>query len=97
MAPTASNSKAALTGAGASVLVCFLAPLADRRDMVGDLCLLLLMAFIGIPAWFFVFSVKRQDMVDGWMFETTLVKRIASWLAAAIATAFVLMLVQELS
>ena len=96
MTLTASNSKAALTGVGASVLGCLLAPVADRRDVVGSICLLLLVAFIALPAYFFVFGIKRQDMVGDWMLETSLVKRIASWLASAAATAFVLMLMQRL-
>jgi len=96
MTATASNNAAALTGVGASVLGYLFGPLADRRDAVGSVCLFLLVAAIGIPAYFFVFGVKRDGTVAGWLFEPALLKRVALCLAGAISTAFVLILVQKL-
>ncbi len=95
MTATASNNASALTGVGASVLGHLVGPLADRRDTVGSVCMLLLAAGIGIPACFFVFRVKRDDMVAGWRFQPGLLKRVALFFAGAIATAFVLMLIQK--
>jgi len=92
--PTASNISAALTGIGASVVGSLLEPLADRHDTSGSIWLFILVLMIGLPGYFFVFGVKKDDMVAGWMLEPPLLRRIAMFLAGAIATAFVLSLAQ---
>jgi hypothetical protein len=51
---------------------------------------------VGLPAYFFVFGVKKADMVGNWMFEPSLVRRIALFLAGAVAMAFVLSIAQAL-
>lgn len=96
MKPAASNNTAAMTGVGASTIGYLLGPLADRHDTSGSIFLLVLVVLIGLPAYFFVFGVKKEDMVSGWMPEPSLVRRIVLFLAGAAATAFVLSLVQRL-
>jgi len=96
MSTTASNNKAALTGIGAGILGYLLGPLADRRDTAGNICFLLLAVCVCLSAYFFVFGIKRKDMVRGWMFKPSLVKRVALWFAGLIASAFVLTLVHRL-
>lgn len=95
MKPAASNSTATLTGSAASVAGCLLGPLADRRDVLGDVCLILLVAGVVLPAWFFVFGVRKDDRVEGWMLEPALVGRIAMFIAGAAATALVLSVVSR--
>lgn len=51
---------------------------------------------VGVPAYFFVFGVKKEDMVGSWMVEPRMLRRIALCLAGAIAMAFLLSLVQLL-
>jgi hypothetical protein len=96
MGPTASNNTAAVTGIGASAVGYLLGPFADRHDTSGSVWLVVLVLMVGLPAYFFVFGVKKEDMVGNWMLEPSLIRRIALFLAGAIATAFVLSLVQAL-
>lgn len=96
MRRTASNNAAAVTGICASAVCYFLGPLADRHDAFGSVWLLILVLLVGLPAYFFVFGVKKADMVGNWMFEPSLVRRIALFLAGAVAMAFVLSIAQAL-
>ncbi|MCK9688726.1 hypothetical protein [Scleromatobacter humisilvae] len=92
MRPNASNNTAAVTGIGATTAGYLLGPLADRHDASGSVCLCVLVLMIAVPAYYFVFGVKKEDMEGNWMFEPSLIKRIALFLAGAIAMAFVLSL-----
>jgi hypothetical protein len=58
--------------------------------------LLILLLVVGLPAYFFVFGVKKEDMVGNWMLEPSLLRRTALFLAGASATAFVLSIAQAL-
>ena len=81
MQPTASNNTAAVTGIGASAVGYLLGPLADLHDTSGSVWLFVLVLMIGLPAYFFVFGVKKEDMVGNWMLEPSLIRRIALFLA----------------
>ena len=96
MRHTASNNAAAVTGVGASAVGYFLGPLADRHDVAGSVWLLILVLLAGLPAYFFVFGVRKEHMVGNWMFEPSLVRRIALFSAGATAMAFVLSIAQAL-
>ncbi len=96
MRPTASNNTAAITGICASAAGFLLGPFADRHGTTGSVCLVILVLMVGLPAYFFVFGVRKEDMVGNWMLEPSLIRRIALFLAGAIATAFLLSLVQAL-
>lgn len=71
-------------------------PFADRHDTSGSVWLVVLVLMVGLPAYFFVFGVRKEDMVGNWMLEPSLIRRIALFLAGAIATALALSLVQAL-
>jgi len=93
---TASNNTAAVTGIGASAVGYLLGPLADRHDTSGSVWLFILVLMVGLPAYFFVFGVKKEDMVGSWMLEPSLLRRIALFLVGAAAMASVLSVAQTL-
>lgn len=76
----ATNNSAALTGLAAGV---FGVLFGARVDSGEPLWILLATAAVAAPPYFFVFGLRRCDMVGLWMFQPALLKRILLWFAGA--------------
>jgi hypothetical protein len=80
----ATNITAAITGLYAGALALVLGP---RVDAGGALWLLIATAAFAVPAYFFVFGVRRAEMVGAWALSPALLKRMALCRAGIICVA----------
>jgi len=76
----ATPKTAFLTGA-ISAFVLFIAgpSMEGAKGFLGDLVLVLGALVVGLPAYFFVFGVKRGERVGFWAFKPEVLKRIGAW------------------
>jgi hypothetical protein len=90
----ATPTTAAITGAYCSLVGLILGPLADAPGLRGNIWLLITVAAVALPAYFFVFGITRAQMVGPWLVQPPLLKRIAAWIisAASVAAAVSLLL-----
>lgn len=80
---------AAITGAYCALVLLMLGPMLDRPGDHGALWLLLGAALVGVPAYFFVLGVAREQMVGFWVLQPPLLRRVAvCFLACALVVAF---------
>jgi hypothetical protein len=77
----ATNKSAAITGIYAGLIGLLLGPQVDSGSTAW--LFVATAAFAG-PAYFFVFGIRREDMVGLWVFDPPLLKRIGLCLAGAI-------------
>jgi hypothetical protein len=80
----ATNTTAAITGLYAGVLALVLGP---RVDAGGALWLLIATAAFAGPVYFFVFGVRRAEMVGAWAVQPALLKRMGLCVAGIICVA----------
>ena len=80
MQVTATNKSAAITGIYAGLLGLLLGPQVDNGSPAW---LLVATAALAGPAYFFVFGLRRDDMVGMWIFDPPLLKRIGLCVAGA--------------
>jgi hypothetical protein len=78
----ATSRTAAVTGAYCAVVLQLLAPMIDRPGANSALWLILGVALVGIPAYFFVLGVTREQMVGLWVLQPPLLQRVAVWFIA---------------
>ncbi len=76
---------ATITGVYCAIVLLLLAPQIDSPSS-SSLWLVLGALAVGIPAFFFVLGVKREEMVGLWLMQRSLLDRIASFLLAAAAS-----------
>jgi len=70
----ATQKSAFATGIYSGVIVVGLGPIIDNG---GATLLILAVLAVAGPAYFYVFGVRREDMVGAWIVRPDLVKRIA--------------------
>jgi len=75
---SATNKSAAITGIYAGLLGLLLGPQVDSGSTAW--LFVATAAFAG-PAYFFVFGLRREDMVGLWVFQPSLLKRVGLCLA----------------
>lgn len=85
----ATNQTAVYVGAAAGFLTCFAAPVIDAPGEAASVWLVLCAAAVGVPAYFFVLGVPKEERQGFWVLDQALLKRSVSFLLAA-ATAVVL-------
>ena len=78
----ATPTTAAATGAYCAVVLLVLGPAIDRPGPFSTLWLLLGVALVGAPAYFYVLGVAREQMVGLWVFQRPLLQRFAAWFLA---------------
>jgi hypothetical protein len=89
----ATNMTAAVTGLYSGLLGLVLGP---RVDAGGPWWLLIATAAFGGPAYFFVFGVRREEMVGLWVLKPALLKRMALCFAGIICVATIAQVVSSL-
>ncbi len=82
----ATTNTALATGAYCSVVLFLLGPLIDGKGSGSSAWLLVGVLAVGVPAYFYVFGVTKQEMVGLWVLQPALLKRVAACFLGAIAT-----------
>jgi len=85
--PTATLRSAAITGAFAAIAGLLLGPLVDAPGPSGTFWLIATVLIVGVPGYFFVFGLTREQMVGSWLLEPALLKRLAAFFLGAISVA----------
>ena len=85
----ATTSTAMATGVYCSVVLFVLGPLIDGKGPDSSAWLLVGALALGVPAYFYVFGVTKEEMVGLWVLQPALLKRVAACFLGAIATASV--------
>ena len=83
----ATTGTALATGVYCSVVLFVLGPLIDAKGPSSSAWLLVGALAVGIPAYFCVFGVTREEMVGLWVLQPALLKRVAACFLGAISTA----------
>jgi hypothetical protein len=89
MRATATPTTAAVTGGYCSIVGFVLGPLIDKPTSSSSVWLIVGTLAVGLPAYFFVFGVTREEMVSLWVLQPALLKRIAACFVGAVAVASV--------
>ena len=80
----ATAKTAFLTGVISAFVLFLTGPsMEGAKGFLGDLFLVLGALVVGLPAYFFVFGVKRSERVSLWAFKPELLKRIGAWFLGA--------------
>ena len=77
----ATNKSAAITGLLAGL---FGLLFGSRVDAGSTVWLVLAFAAIAVPPYFFVFGLRREDLVGLWFLQPSLLKRMALWFVGII-------------
>ena len=77
--PVATPQSAAMTGALTALGGLLLGPIADGKGPFSTVALMLGVLWVGVPAYFFVLGLRKDQLVGAWMFQPALLKRIAAW------------------
>ncbi len=85
----ATPKSAAITGALSATISVFLAPLIDRQPSLSVWSMLLIVIVVCLPAYFFVFGIRKRDMIGAWLFSPPLLKRMAAWVLGVFSVATV--------
>lgn len=85
----ATPTTAAVTGAYCAGVGLVLGPFVDTPGPHSTLWLVLAVALVATPSYFFVLGIPRAQMVGPWLVQSPLLKRIAAWLVGAVSVATV--------
>lgn len=90
----ATNDSAAITGIYAGLLGLLAGPKVDASNLA---YLVGAAAAFAVPAYFFVFGVRREDMVGTWYLQPALLKRVAVCIAGVAAVGAIAQIVLVLT
>ena len=90
----ATPKTALLTGMATAVVGYFFGPYIDRsHGFLGAVLLLGAVAVVGLPFYYLVYGLTRDQLVGFWLANPPLLRRIAAWILGAAVTAAVLSLI----
>lgn len=85
---TATPKTAALAGVGAAIAGIMLGPYVDHsQGLVAAVFLVVATASVAIPMYFFVFGLRREQLVGFWMLRPDVLKRVGAWFLSAASVA----------
>lgn len=84
----ATPKTALFTGISAGVIGYFLGPYVDHSEgILGSVALLIAGLVVAVPAYFFVFGLRKDQLIGFWVANPAILKRVGAWILGVGVTA----------